>query len=135
MTLLQQVPCPSRRRAAARSRRRVLALAVAAIVLLASGCGHDAEDSDESAQQGGRARVSEEGLVETLAALSAALEEGHRGDDAWERAAELGASDYSRTEIETFAGALRADADRWREIMEAIETRTTELRAEPDSTR
>lgn len=80
-------------------------------------------------------RVSEQGFVETLAALSAALEEGHRGDDARERAAELGAHDYSRAEIEAFADALKADADRWRGIMEAIETRTAELRAEPDSTR
>ena len=113
----------------------MLVLAVAAIVLLACGCGQDAESPDESARQSGRARVSEGGFVETIAALSAALEEGHRGDDAWERAAELGASDYSRAEIETFADALRADADRWREIMEAIEARATELRAEPDSTR
>ena len=135
MTLLQQVPCPNRCCTATRSRRLVLALAVAATALLACGCGQDAEAPGEPAQESGRTRVSEEGFVETLAALSAALEEGHRGDDAWERAAEFGASDYSRAEIEAFADALRADADRWREIMEAIETRTTELRADPDSAR
>jgi hypothetical protein len=133
--LQQQAPCPNGRRTTARGELILCALALAAIALLACGCGQDAEAPDEPGRQRGDARISEEGFVETLAALSAALDEGHRGDEAWERALELGAFAYSRAEIEAFADAVRPDADRWRGIMEAVEARTAEIQAEPDSTR
>jgi len=135
----------SRRHAGPRTRgsaARVLACAALAAAVAAAACGgcgpRAAEDGrgarGESSRRGAgppasAARVTEDGFVSFVAALTVAVEEGRRGEDARRRAEELGSPDYAREEVEAFAAWLREDPERWVRLALLIDARTGELRS------
>jgi hypothetical protein len=110
--------------------RRLLhaAACAAAAVALASGCERPPEPTGD--RDGPAAGITEEEFVEHVAALTVAVEDGLAGEQARDRAAELGGGSYTREEIDAFAEVLRADPERWAAVAERIDRRIAELRSE-----
>jgi hypothetical protein len=101
---------------------------------LGTGCGardNDAARSDGGAPavDSGARRVTEEGLVSYVAALTVAVEDGLVGEPARLRAEEMGAPRYERSQVEAFAARLREDPEQWIRIAARIDERVKALRA------
>ena len=73
--------------------------------------------------------------VNTMAALTVALEEGRTGEDASARVVALGATPYTRGEIEAFVAPLRNDPERWAALTLEVDKRIGELKAQDRSPR
>jgi hypothetical protein len=111
-----------------RAGRLLHAAWVAALVALtlAAGCERPSEPAgDRERPPGG---MTEDEFVDQVAALSVAVEAGLTGEEARDRAAELGGGRHTRDEIDAFASVLRADPERWAAVAERIDRRIEELR-------
>lgn len=91
-----------------------------------TGCG--TSESDGTERTDGPSTLSSEAYVAHVAALAAAGEEGLSGDAALRRAVELGAGEYSREEVERFAGAMRERPREWAELERRVDERIRELK-------
>jgi hypothetical protein len=72
--------------------------------------------------------MTETGYVNYMAALTVALEEGRTGEDASARVVALGATPYTRGEVEAFVAPLRKDPERWAGITLKVDKRIGELK-------
>ena len=73
--------------------------------------------------------MTEEDYIAHVAALTVAVEEGLSGEEADQRAVELGSRGYSREQVEQFAARLSSRPHRWVEIEKEIDARAAELRS------
>jgi len=111
-------------------RRLVLAFACAAALIAHAGCGLDPAEPVER-RSPGDLPMTESQYVEFMAALNVALEEGLTGEDALERARELGATVFDRNDVEVFIDHLRETPADWSRVERRVEERIAELRTEP----
>lgn len=94
---------------------------------VATGCDRPPEPSED--QEISTAAMTEDEFVAHMAALTVAVEDGLSGEEARDRAAELGGALYTRDEIEEFADILRADAERWAAVSDRIDRKIAEIRS------
>lgn len=73
--------------------------------------------------------MTEEDYIAHVAALTVAVEEGLSGEEAAQRAVELGSRGYSREQVEQFAAGLSSRPQRWIEIEKEIDARAARLRS------
>ena len=114
------------RRRNTRLLQRAACVGAAFAVLAAAGCDLGGGEPRPSPDPPG-APMSEDDFVEHMAALTIAVQEGLSGDDAEARVAELGATAYTREEIEAFARVLEEDPERWAAVALKIDRRVREL--------
>jgi hypothetical protein len=100
-------------------------LCLAALLCLPALQGCSGSGTGDS---GGETGLEPSAYVAHVAALAVATEEGLTGDAALARAAELGGGEYSREEIETFAGIMRERPREWLELERSVDVRIRELR-------
>jgi hypothetical protein len=100
--------------------------ALAIAVSLGAGCERPAEPSGN--REISTAAMTEDEYIDHVAALTVAVEDGLTGDEARDRAVELGGASYTREELEAFVDILRADPVRWAAVNERIDRRIEEIR-------
>lgn len=116
------------RRAVPRLLQTVALVGTVAALASIGGCDRSPELSEEREIE--TAAMTEDEFVDHMAALTVAVEDGLKGEEARDRAADLGGGRYTRDEIEAFADRLRADPVRWAELAGRIDRRIDEIRSE-----
>jgi hypothetical protein len=100
-----------------------------ALLALASAPGCERPPEPVEDREIATAAMTEAEFVDHMAALTVAVGDGLTGEEARDRAAELGGAHYTREEIETFADLLRADPVKWAAIAERVDQRIAEIRS------
>jgi hypothetical protein len=118
---------PVARRVTIGLRRSGGRVAVITILLLTAISCERGERATDAADR--RSAMTETEYVNTMAALTVALEEGRIGEDASARIVALGATPYTREEIEAFVAPLRSDPERWAGVNLKVDKRIGELKA------